>query len=143
MYIAIQRAAQPSADMTPLKCVHKVFSMKLNYSLSANIGSQELVRRYHGDLSFSSFFLRFSWASFGFPSFSTLAVLVSYRFPDFGAPGDLMARPYGKTPTVHGESRPHPRLAQPTKETIDLLYARPLIVAKFLDFFPKFSGGKN
>ena len=57
--------------------------------------------RVPGDLRFSLVFICVLKVSFDFLSFSTLAILVSYWFPSFRAPGDLMARPYGKTSTVH------------------------------------------
>ena len=66
--------------------------------------------RVPGDLRFSLAFLVFPWVSFCFPSFSTLAILVSYGFPCFRDSGDLIARPHGRIPTVllyaHVHTRP-------------------------------------
>ena len=90
----------PSPEFWPYFFTRMMITTKVQYSLSTQIRSQGLVRGYPGDLSFLLFFLGFSWVSSGFPSFWTLAILFSGWFPGFRAPGDLMARPYGKTPTV-------------------------------------------
>ena len=70
------------------------------YRLGTQIRSHRAGRGYPGDLSFSFFFFGFSLVFLGFPWFSTLAILVSYGFLWFWAPGDLIVRPYGRISAV-------------------------------------------
>ena len=56
--------------------------------------------RVPGDLRFSLFSLVCPFVSYGFPLFSTLAILVSCWFPCFGDPGDLIYRSYDRIRTV-------------------------------------------